>query len=661
MENSMNLLLQTTKQDNLLKLKRRLLMDLPLSGLEKKLHKELNHLEDMFTPETLIREDDVYYDNVRSFVERGFGVQSLVKNQEVKKDGPSFDSQYLLNNLSSLLDKMTNNGLCCLAGLLTEGSIEFEKTRWKMRKLIKEYLPTFLNKENHNVEMRMNQIFILLNNPQYILGLDRVPTDYQTAAASVLDGLEELPLKTLNAMHRKLRGQSGYIPELGPCKHQVKHVLIDTVRKRCMKMLSELREGEELQEPLVKALAVAGLTLKLILCRPSVVEFRTFAPHIESLQNDIARAICLLNSGNSVVVAEIEALHEILHQWADSKVENSKQWSCLTIRNLFMDFLFECDDMEIIPECLVQAVYYINKRFCNPACRSTSKDEVEQEVEFLLCLSAETKQVVWNLLPGQEVDQDFANAYMEVLEESDDDEDEKGIDLPQSSKSSFDDFKDLTECFGETNPLDIDSPISSGNGDGRASLISPTSKLNSRMESVHFARDMFEPNDSVYCSSVSQSKMLDNIESSNGNERQLASLLKLEPTDLHPFCSTVNQCGSSSPLSAGRRESGHDLKTDKIVNNNARNGDSLHYSSPLGERGILHHKQCKGVNKYLSIQTACDETSMAIYSIIGGMLDEFAQAQHLNLGKHHLTYLQNRESVPNDSKGMKRARPACLR
>lgn len=640
MESSRQLLAQITKQDNLLRLKRRLLMDLPLSRCQKRLKEELNHLEDMSMPETLMREDDVYYDNVRSFVERGFGLQRFVKHQEVKEDVQSFDSHYLLNNLSSLLDKMTNRGLCCLADLLTEGLIEFEKTRWKMKKIIEEYLPTFLNKGNHNVEMRMNQICILLNNPRYILGMDRVPTDYQTAAARVLDGLEELPLETLNAMQRKLEGQSGYIPGSGSCKSPMKHVLMDTVRKCCMKMLSELREGEELQEPLVKALAVAGLTLKLIMGRPSVLEFRTFAPQIESLQNDIARAICLLDSGN-VVVAEIEALHEILHQWVGSKAENSKQWSCLAIRNLFMDFLFECGDMEIIPQCLVQAVYYINKRFCNPACRSTSKDEVEQEVEFLLCLSAQTKEIVWDLLPGQEVNQDFANAYMEVLEESDDDEDEKGVDLPQSSKPSSDDFKGLTECLGENNPSNFDSPVSAGNGDDRASLISPESKLNSRSESVHIARDVFEPNYSVYCSFCPQSKMLNNIESSNGNEYQSASCLKLEPTDLNPFGSTVNQSAISSPLSAGRRESGHDVKTDKIVNTNARNGDPLHYSSALGETGILHHRECKGENKYLCVQTACDETSMAIYSIIGGMLDEFAQAQHLNLGQHHLTYLQN--------------------
>lgn len=597
----------------------------------------------------------VYYDTIRSFVQKGFGVHNFVKERQVQENVVSFDSHYILKNLSHLLDGMTNKGLYCFAELLTDGLIEFEKTRWKMMLIIKKYLPTFLNEENHNSQMRMRQISRLLRDPQYFYGYHDVlcaPTEYRIAAERVLDELEELPLETLNAMYRKLKGESGYILELGSYKSHQKRDLIGPVRKRCMNMLSELREGKEPQEPLVNALAVAGLTLKLILGHPAVLEFRKFSPQVESLQTDIAKAICLISSGNKVSIAEIEALHKKLHQWSDSKVQFSKRNLRFAVRNLLTDFLFECGDMEIIPDCLMEAVQDINNRFHDSTCKSASKEEVEEEVEFLLGVSAQTKQIVWDLFPGQEVDQHFANAYLEDLEDRDDNEDDGEVDLPRNCKHCYDDRRGLSESIDETNPFDFSLPISAGNGDDIQSLLSPNSQLNSKLESVHITeRDKSEPYDFVHYSSCQHPKMLNNTQSFNGNEHQFSSVEKIEQTDLHASSSTVNQSGYSSLLSPGGSKSKHDVKTHETLNDSARNAEYPDCCSSSRETGILQHKQCESGNKYLSIQKACDETSMFMYHVIGGMLDEFAQARRLDLSHDNLSYLRSQASVPNGSKG----------
>ncbi|KAL3506795.1 hypothetical protein ACH5RR_032177 [Cinchona calisaya] len=654
-EDCKQLLSQIKEHDKLLRLKRRWLMDLDLSERELKLSKNFNPLKDKNIPEILLREDDVYYDTVRYFVQRGFGVYNFVKEHQDQENEQSFDSHYILKNLSQMLDGMTNKGLYCFAELLTDGSLEFEKTRWKMKKIIKEYLPTFLNKESHISQMRMRQCSRLLRDPQYFHRSHDVScasTEYRIAAGKVLDGLEKLPLETLSAMYRKLKGEIRCIPELGSYKSCQKRDFIDPVRKCCMNMLSELHDGEEPQEPLVKALAVAGLTLKLILGHPSVPEFRKFSPQIESLQNGIAKAVCLINSGNKVSIADIEALHKKLHRLSDSKVQFSKRNLRSAVRNLLTDFLFECGDMESIPECLMEAVNDINKRFQDSTCRISLKEEVEEEVEFLLCISAQTKQIVWDLLPGQEIDEDFSTAYLEDLDERDDAEDEEAVDLPQNCKLCYDHSRGLSESIDETNPFGFGSPTSGGNGDNISSRLSANSQLNSKLESVHITEgDTSEPYDFVHYSSCQQSKMWNNTQSFNGNEQQLASVEKHEQTYLHAFSSTVNQNGSSSPLSPGGIKCEHDVKTYETLNDSGRNAECTGCNSPSRETGTLQHKQCKSGNKYLSIQRACDETSMAMYRIIGSMLDEFAQAQQLDLSHDYLSYLRSHTSVPNDSKG----------
>ncbi|KAF2300312.1 hypothetical protein GH714_011663 [Hevea brasiliensis] len=126
--------------------------------------------------------------------------------------------------------------------------------------------------------------------------------------------------------------------------------LIYNVRSSIEKMLSEVVGGEELQAPLAKALAVASLSLKLTTgySNSPVVDFEQFSPEVKTLQNDIAKAIC---------------------------------------------------DLDTIPKSLLEALAIINRGSRSTPC--FLKEEIEEELECILSVSAQMKQIVWDLLPAR--------------------------------------------------------------------------------------------------------------------------------------------------------------------------------------------------------------------------------------------------------------------
>ncbi|KAL2509143.1 uncharacterized protein Fot_32790 [Forsythia ovata] len=91
------------------------------------------------------------------------------------------------------------------------------------------------------------------------------------------------------------------------------------------------------------------------------------------------------------------------------------------------------------------------------------KEEIENEVEYILTVSAQTKQIVWDLFSEHRLDQDFPDAYMEDLEESEmtttsDDDSEEELNLPQLYRFHSHDPDDQMESIGETNPAGTNSP-----------------------------------------------------------------------------------------------------------------------------------------------------------------------------------------------------------
>ncbi|KAL2487303.1 hypothetical protein Adt_32059 [Abeliophyllum distichum] len=298
-------------------------------------------------------------------------------------------------------------------------------------------------------------------------------------------------------MHRKLRSVR-HIPTVQSTKSGWgRDSLISVVRKRCMKMLLELGEGNETPEPLAGALAVVGLTLKLINNTSSVIDFRKFSAETEALQNDIAKAIWLLNDVKRVSLIELKKLQFLL----DPSTDLSDRSLRMAVRNLLTDYLFECSDMDNVPDCLLETLSIINRRSQLPSrrkCLSSEvhsdpqelmKEEIENEVECILTVGAHTKQIVWDLLSEHRLDQDFADAYMEDLEESEmtttsDDGSEEEFNIPQLYRFHSHDPDDQMESIGETNPAETNSPASTSEEENCSPLLSPNERLNVTLESM---------------------------------------------------------------------------------------------------------------------------------------------------------------------------------
>ncbi|XP_059628219.1 uncharacterized protein LOC132271012 [Cornus florida] len=406
-------------------------------------------------------------------------------------------------------------------------------------------------------------------------------------------------------MHRKLRCIQGYMPQLHPPKSGWgRSSLIKAVRKSSMKMLSELGEEDELQEPLAKAMAVAGLSLKLVLGCNSVIEFQQFSPEIEALQKEIAKAIWILKE--KVRFPELKNLQLLL----DPNAELSRRSLRAAVRKLLTEYLLECSDMDHIPECLLETIAVINRSSRSAPRRFFSKKDIEEEVECVLSVSAQTRQILWDLLPEHEFDQDYIDAYMEDLEESDnsydDNDDQEQADILQNMRLFYP--NDEIESTGETDPLNSNLHAFLTKGNGSPPVLTPSGRLNNdSMDSPSFASS----------TSGWESKVFDSPQNMDGSRYHLGSTRSLGLTE-----------HSVDPA-----------KQSKSVSSNFACGDK--------------HKM--GRNQYLSIQEACDETSIVAYHLIGHILNELAQIEGLDLDWDDISYLRGNDSIPKDSSHKKRA------
>ncbi|KAJ0462686.1 hypothetical protein HanRHA438_Chr16g0789151 [Helianthus annuus] len=379
-------------------------------------------------PESLLREDDVSYEVIKSSLEKGIC-------NDNNKYHISEDEMQLVNlprdarGVLQLTKDMTNQGLDRFVEALTDGSVDFAKTRWKMTQMIKEHLSSSSLNKRQTLELSENQLAVLKNPHNYRWSSECrfVPADSDSLRAAVykiLGALEALPTQTLFAMHRKIKGIKHYMPQLIPVKKSGwgRDALIECLRKKSLKLLSKLNEGDSLPEPLAKAMDVAGLSFKLI----QGCEFATNfviqpSPETNALQNEIAKCLKLLDER-----VELRVLKDI-QQALNASGENIADRSLRTlVRNVLTEFLCECGDMEIVPECL-RHVLAIIKKSCKACVPHPEKISIEEDVESILSVSASMKQLVWDLIPHSEdekLDREFADAYMEDLDDSYDDEDE---------------------------------------------------------------------------------------------------------------------------------------------------------------------------------------------------------------------------------------------
>src|SRR5262249_23615315 len=153
--------------------------------------------------------------------------------------------------------------------------------------------------------------------------------------------------EALLAVRRKLRGAPASIPCLQKRKRgNSRDSLIHDIRKISEEMLSELGEGDELQEPMAKALATAGLSLKLTkgCLNFSITDFNQFSPQIRALQDEISKAIWLVKR-KKVRLPELKSLQLLL----DPKSDVASRSLRTTMKKFLTEYLFECNELDTIP------------------------------------------------------------------------------------------------------------------------------------------------------------------------------------------------------------------------------------------------------------------------------------------------------------------------
>ncbi|KAI9195982.1 hypothetical protein LWI28_020421 [Acer negundo] len=663
-----SILSQIKDQDKQLQLKRRWLMGLPTSKSKRKQLRGPEFLKEYRSlPETMLREDDIFYETIKTRVEESFGACTAEReNNVVQNSSQLFDTRKLIRRLLSCLDALTNKGLFQVATLLTGGSIKFEKTQLQLKKIIRESLLKDTKNQNHhwqkNVFKRLSLILDDQRNFRENCGKFLSPTfqSHGAAASMVLDGLEDLPFQALISIHRKLRGVQGVIPNLRCYRHGKSRAhVINQVRKISKKMLSELGKEDELQEPLAKAMAVAGLSLKL---KPgcqnsSDLGFCQFSPEIKSLQNEIVKAIWLLKT--KVRFRELKTVQNLLDP--NSDVSNGSLRTA--IKKMFIEYLFESSDMDTIPKSLLETLAMINRSSRTAPYKCLPKEEIEEEVECVLSVSAQTKQIVWDLLPDHEFDQDFADAYMEELEESDDGDDcdfdnggggssdgdiDNDVEIKNSQSCWFSSLEsdDLAEGFGDSVAVNSELPIFATSGNGSCAHLTPGRRVSSdsveKVEQEYLASVDSDLHGSISTPQFMESKFHSGTIKMNINHYQVENKdnVCLSRTGANSFSSFATPKERLNSNSFGKHEA--ELNTTR----DTRNLRDFFSSNLLFEdKKFIPSKQRTRGNQYVTIQEVCDETSVVAYNLIGHMLEKFALEEEVDLDGNDSSYLRSNSLI----------------
>ena len=329
-----------------------------------------------------------------------------------------FCTKDVVRRLSMYLDSLTNEGLSLVVKIITGGSSSFDKTRPKMKQIIRESVRTDLRERGR--DDIVEQLHQALNDCENFRKDSAKPMfpSHRDAALKALAELDKLSTQTLLAMKRKLEG-SVTIPRLKPSKMGGNKMdLIDQVKQASEKMLSELSSGDKLQEPLAKAMSLVDLSLKLSpgynKTRPPT-DFFHFSPETKKLQMEIVKAVWSLRT------ARIDAAFERVGLILDPEAQISKNRLRSAVERMLIEYLFECCDMDVIPKSLTNALSLVNKSTRTVDHRVFPGEAVEEETECILNVSAQVKQIAWQCIPDYELDQDYGDAYMEELEYSDDD------------------------------------------------------------------------------------------------------------------------------------------------------------------------------------------------------------------------------------------------
>nr|WDD38923.1 DNA double-strand break repair [Fagopyrum tataricum] len=633
---------QMKNEEKEMRQKRRLLMGFSAPELSSRKRSKSN--EQSMLPETILREDDLFFENLKKIVEKGFGgchdEESEFPATEDKVEHVAH--QKILKTVLALLDDFTNNGLYLLAKLIG-GSSVIEKTRWKMKTFIKENLPKVHGKQCNSgkEDATYSKLSHILTDPHnfrksHVMTSTRAATwtvgpseqSHYAATMTILDGLEKMSLQTLSAMYRRLTGAQCNLPTLNPprCGWSIGR-LVRRVKSLSLKMLSEVDKSDGLPEPLAKAMEVASLSLKLSGHQNAfLTNFCHYTPEIESLHHDIIKAINLLD--RKVGVEELKSLKNALAPHTEYQVVNGGLRKA--VKKMLTEFLFECGDMDEIPAVLLDSLAVINR------C-AVPKKEVNEEVESILNVSAQLKQVLWDIIPDDKLDLDFADAYMEDLEDSDED--------------FYDDYGEEGQLLKDESDevSEVGSTGVSDDADSSLLFCTPTSDIhnrsNGKSDSVLKSEIKVDPDDLLFTPSsfgVSQSYNHTTSMSSKLHEGETLTHM----TEAKSSVSRFSLFSAPNDQIEERKHNQSRCKIEPIDLAEDCEGNSCEKVKDMSET------PCTSGNKYLAIQEVCDEASLIAYRLIGRVFEGFASIQGIDLDERQLSYLNGGHPTPVGSKGI---------
>ncbi|KAK4258373.1 hypothetical protein QN277_007831 [Acacia crassicarpa] len=412
LRNAKSLLSGIKSDEKHTKRKKRWLLGIATTKYDRKNFKKAKFLKDRFLPESSLREDDIFYESVRTYVEGLSGVCNIEGEFDAIQDDMLSVDMPSIKKLLSCLDNMTIRGLYLLAEIISGDSVKLKRTRCELKRIVKSFLSSALSNQNHNCYQReiLRQLFELIHASRSQFG--------HATVEKVFGDLTKFSAQTLNAMHRKLKGEKTTTPQLrsGRKSWRSRNVLIMRVREISKEMRSKFDKGDELPEPLAKAMVVANLSLKLANHKDIFLNrFDQLASEANSLQDDIMKAIWRLENVSKLELKRLRLLSE-------TKPGTSEKLFRIALKELLTEYLFQCDDLDI-PKSILDSLDVINGSSVDGPLQSIQEEKIKQEVENILNFSSGTKQLAFDLLLDYGFDEDFEDAYMKQLVESDGDDD----------------------------------------------------------------------------------------------------------------------------------------------------------------------------------------------------------------------------------------------
>lgn len=590
----------------------------------RKKFKRPKFLRDVYLQESCIRSDEVSSEIVRARVERCFksdlngrGTQHVVQdhlqhfgihNMESNSVNPSN-----FKTFSSIIDNLNDDALCAVANIVSNNNVSFKKTRSRMKKVIKNYLPSF-STESPTSLRQLSDIF-------------RNPCNFQEKQVALvtstihktLKRLGELPTLDLIAMNRKLNGHA-IVPQFPTVLYGCnKDVLIDRVKKKCEGFLSDVEKGDVLPQPLAKALSVMLLALNL---KSGSVEMPTstfypFPLDIVCLQQEVLNALWSLPKFK---YADLKALLPLVDPEAKCSPRNFRP----TLRNYLKEYLFACDEM-CTPKEVQSALTFINGM---PACRPCmfSNETVEEEVEAVLCLSSQFKEVISDLIPDHSIDEECGAACSGGLGT------DESIESDDFELSARDYFSGSDDCEPQQAYDSCSNDETETMGDSRPNSAPITFNSTNPSQLAMAARNM--------TGNILKKPIL---EQNRMSEAETIGEPRPNPVPITAIDPNSFQLGV-----AARNITGNILKKPKLEQDRMR--DLEHCSEKL-IKASTHAFQRTTIMGEKAVQDICDKTAVFAHGLIGCMLEKFLQSEGRDVGAMTRNYLRGGSSSPVDSQG----------